>query len=138
MYLTGRLSGRTGFDDTTVFKNGSGFSGNCGTGGGAVNGKGEFIAFCPHDGTGIYVFAAKNSSGNFSRLELSPRPQAGENCTSAEFHCAMTPPPPNVGGLSKVNPSDPGTPFTASDGSVYQVWGNRGDNATVRLRGCIF
>ena len=44
----------------------------------------------------------------------------------------MKPPPPGVDGLSLVNPSDPGTPFAAGD-SIYQVWGNRGENATVFL-----
>ena len=120
------------FDDTTATKNGSGFSGNCGTGGGAVNSRGEFVAFCPHDGSGIYVFAAENSN-NFTRLELSPRPQPGEDCTSAASKCAMTPPPPGAGGLNHVQPSDPGTPFMAADGRMYQVWGNRGDNASVFL-----
>ena len=51
------------FDDTQVSSNGSGFSGNCGTGGGAVNAKGELIVYCPHDGSGIYVFAAVNVQG---------------------------------------------------------------------------
>ena len=115
------------FDDTTVLQNGSGFGGNCGTGGGAVNGNGEFVAFCPHDGTGIYVFAASNSS-DIRRLELSPRPAPGQDCTSPGFDgCAMVPPP--EGTLPKVQPSDPGTPFTASDGRTYQVWGNRGDGS---------
>eukprot|EP01052_Picozoa_sp_SAG31_P000761 SAG31_NODE_22_length_33849_cov_13.713096_9_plen_816_part_00 len=112
------------FDNTTAMRNGSGFSGNCGTGGGSVNAAGEFIAFCPHDGTGIYVFAANSSS--VDRLKLSPRPSFGQNCTSAGFHgCAMV--PPSGATVQKVQPSDPGTPFTASDGRIYQVWGNRGD-----------
>lgn len=125
------MAERTGFDNTTVLANGSGFGGNCGTGGGAVNEQGEFVAYCPHDSTGIYVFSAANSS-NFSRLELSPRPQLGENCSTTGFHCAMTPPPPNVDGLIHIQPSDPGTPFKAGQ-SFYQVWGNRGENATVFL-----
>jgi hypothetical protein len=103
------------------------------TGGGAVNGAGEFIIYCPHDGTGIYVFAAPNSS-NVSRLVLSPRPAPGQNCTSASFHgkCAMVAPP--KGTLPKLQPSDPGTPFTASDGHTYQVWGNRGDDSVFLYR----
>ena len=117
------------FDDTPVAKNGTGFGGSCGTGGGAINSDGEFIVYCPHDGTGIYVFAASNSS-SFSRLDLSPRPKTGQNCTSADFHgCAMVSPPTST--VPHVEPSDPGTPFTAPDGEIYQVWGNRGYNATV-------
>ena len=60
------------FDDTSVASNGSGFGGNCGTGGGAVNAKGELVVYCPHDGTGIYVFVGKTSS--LGPLKLSPRP----------------------------------------------------------------
>ena len=43
----------------------------------------------------------------------------------------LAPPASSLPG--SVLPSDPGTPFTAADGRTYQVWGNRGDNATVFL-----
>ena len=37
------------FDPSPAFPNGSGFSGNCGTGGGAINAKGELVAYwCVH------------------------------------------------------------------------------------------
>jgi hypothetical protein len=113
------------FDDTSVASNGSGFAGNCGTGGGAVNAKGELVVYCPHDGTGIYVFAAKNAS-SFGPLKLSPRPPPGENCTSLGFDgCAMLRPPPSVIRNKAGGTSDPGTPFKHTDGEIYQVWGSR-------------
>lgn len=121
------------FDDTNVTRNGSGFSGNCGTGGGAVNAKGELIVYCPHDGTGIYVFTAKNAS-SLGPLQLSPRPPPGENCTSPGYDgCAMLSPPPSVIREKDGGTSDPGSPFQHTDGEIYQVWGSRNQPVGVTI-----
>ena len=78
------------FDPSPAFNNGTGFSGNCGTGGGAINAKGELVAYCPHDVTGVYAFVGADPTSTTSPLILNERPPPGLNCSSPEYHgCAM-------------------------------------------------
>ena len=86
------------YDGTRSLPNGSGFHGNCGTGGGAINARGELVVYCPHDGTGIHTFIAANASGDFARLSLVDAAPGGKSCQDVDWApgCAMLPPPKAV------------------------------------------
>jgi hypothetical protein len=79
------------YDPTPAAANGSGFHGNCGTGGGRINSRGQLVAYCPHDLTGVHTFIMENASATSfaSRLSLVDRAPAGaiNRCTINRLYC---------------------------------------------------